>query len=161
MRSEHQQRVDEFMRKAGQDVPEAPFIPDENTRLLRAKLIFEECMETIQKGLGVSISGTFERSNFTLEADSSFNMRETVDGCCDIKVVTTGTLTACGISDLEPQRLVDESNLAKFGPGGYRAGPNDPNGPEGKWIKPKDWQPPDLMAEVRRQSREAMKRTEG
>lgn len=40
----------------------------------------------------------------------------------------------------QPMRLleeVDRSNLAKFGPGGRRR-------EDGKWVKPDDWQPPDI-----------------
>lgn len=55
MRSEHQQRIDEFMVKAGQMVPFARTQPDEATRILRAKLILEEAFETIIKGLGVAM----------------------------------------------------------------------------------------------------------
>ena len=47
-RSEHQQRVDEFMRLAKQNLPAVPTEPSEEVRLLRAKLIFEEAVETIR-----------------------------------------------------------------------------------------------------------------
>lgn len=162
--SEHYDKVHSFMVQAGQDTPSLPIEPDADTRVLRAKLMMEETIETIYKGLGVAIYlcdgkepgprttiGNFKAFELYYDACMPYNAVETVDGCCDVKVVTTGTLIACGIKDEKPQQLIDDANLAKFGPGGYRAGPNDPKGPEGKWIKPDDWKAPDLQAEIDRQ----------
>ena len=59
------------------------------------------------------------------------------DGCADIKVVTTGTLSAFGIPDMMIQEEVDAANLRKFSEGGYRR-------EDGKWMKPPDWTPPDI-----------------
>ncbi len=134
----HQEKVEQFMKLAGQEVPDRPNEPSKEVRILRAKLIFEEAMETIMKGLGVCIgvSGSTEEMlrkitnmEFEFDAHQPFNLIETVDGCCDLKVVTTGTLSACGVHDLQCQIAVDSNNLAKFGPGSYRR-------EDGKWIKP-------------------------
>ena len=58
-----------------------------------------------------------------------------VDGCCDLSVVTIGTLSACGVPDELFLKLVDENNLAKFGDGhSIRE--------DGKLIKPSDHKPP-------------------
>ena len=156
-KSMHQRRVDSFMVKAEQNLPLEPTVPTEAERLLRAKIIFEETLETIRDGLGVDvwISGTTlgvsweaavtqmaDRARFTVERP--FDMVETIDGCCDIKVVTTGTLSAIGVPDDPFQLLVDNNNLDKFGPGGYRR-------EDGKWIKPPTHQPPkikELLAQL-------------
>jgi len=158
-KTQHQLLVEEFMLKAGQDVPDKPCIPSEEVRLLRAKLIFEECVrELINKGLGVSVymdcsdddEGPYQQdithkgADLKFAADKEPDMIEVVDGCCDGKVVTTGTLSAFGIADHLPQQEVDESNLMKFGTGGYRR-------EDGKWIKPNDWQPPDWDSILREQ----------
>lgn len=134
------------MRLAGQEVPSRPKEPSEETRLLRARLILEEAFETLSKGLGVGIcfdprvaSKEWRTSNLLFACISPFNMVETIDGCCDLKVVTTGTLSACGIHDMNPQIEVDNNNLAKFGPGGYRR-------EDGKWIKPTGHKAPDLQS---------------
>jgi predicted HAD superfamily Cof-like phosphohydrolase len=66
------------------------------------------------------------------------DLLQVIDGCCDIKVVTTGTLSAFGVHDSPFQQEVDRTNLAKFGPGGHRRD-------DGKWIKPPDWQPPRIQ----------------
>ncbi len=151
---DHEMRVCEFMNKAGRDIPLFPEIPDEKTRLLRAKLIHEECMETLD-ALGVSVSLDLDLSlsgedeiSYTYRATHEPNLVEIVDGCCDIKVVTTGTLLACGVDPEPVQILVDESNLAKFTGDGHKNA-------DGKWVKPSDWQPPDIAQELERQSQGA------
>lgn len=138
----HYQRIEKFMKLAGQEVPEnnQPTELDEATRLLRARLIMEEAMETVA-ALGVMLDTDFdsdlifEKLQFSISGE--FNLVEVVDGCADISVVTIGTLVACGIPDKVLLQLVDENNLAKFGPGGYR----DENG---KWVKPPGHKPPDI-----------------
>lgn len=122
--------VDEFMRLAKQEIPEKPIEPSEEVRLLRAKLIYEEALETIN-ALGVSII------NNEFKITGPFDMVEVVDGCCDLKVVTTGTLTAIGVDDIDVQLEVDKNNLDKFGPGhSIRE--------DGKLIKPPNHQPPNI-----------------
>ncbi len=117
-------------------------MPDSKTRLLRAKLIMEEAIETIQS-LGVemqpSMSAQFlDMDAITFVESSAGSLVKVVDGCCDIAVVTTGTLSACGVGDIVPQRLVNEANLRKFGPGGQLRS-------DGKWIKPPDFVGPDRL----------------
>lgn len=83
---------------------------------LRAELIREESKE-LRKAI--------ERGDLV----------EAIDGMCDLIFVTLGTAVEFGI-DLEP--FWDEvcvSNMAKKG-GGKRA--------DGKQLKPKNWQPPDI-----------------
>jgi predicted HAD superfamily Cof-like phosphohydrolase len=164
-KTEHQQRVELLMRKANQPAPAVPTPPDASTAVLRASLILEEALETIE-ALGVTV---FIDSCIKLNADDSLsevsfwddvvmlcgpktrrarldflstdmpNLVEIADGCADISVVTIGTLTACGIPDGELLRMVDENNLAKFGPGhSYNE--------HGKLIKPPGHQAPPIGA---------------
>jgi predicted HAD superfamily Cof-like phosphohydrolase len=115
----HYSRVCHFMQKAGQETPGTVTVPDEETRKLRAALLFEECMETI-RALGCSIhpSGTTVildgSDDFEALIDGSPNLVEIADGCADISVVTTGTLIACGIKDKALLEAIDASSLAKF-----------------------------------------------
>lgn len=154
LRSVHQQRVDAFMRLAQQEVPTYPIVLSEDVRLTRARLILEEALETINKGLGVDVrlvvgsdGGVhFEKCQFAVFRP--FDLVETVDGCCDLNYVSTGTLSACGICDEPVQRAVDEHNLAKFGPGAYKD-------EHGKWIKPAGLQPPNIAGLIREQELEA------
>lgn len=152
--SEHQQRVTQFMVLAKQECPASPTIPAYKIRLLRARLILEEALETIA-ALGVRILPTREYvrqlkdsetassevtfEDLALERGDEPNLVEIADGCADISVVTIGTLIACGIADVPVMNLVDSSNLNKFGPGhSFRA--------DGKLIKPPDFEPPDFAA---------------
>lgn len=128
-----QQNVESFMKAAGQFLPQTPVIPPEAVRLLRARIIWEECLETIA-GLGCAVE-----NNQVVVSQQPPDLVQIVDGCCDIEVVTNGTLLACGVADLLPQLHVDYSNLMKF----Y---PNCTLRADGKVIKPPGWQPPDIMS---------------
>ena len=146
MPTEHYQRVKAFMRKAGQDTPTDVVIPDASARLLRARLILEEALETVQ-ALGVTVQ--FKGVEVTLDScecnvHDSVDLEGVADGCADISVVTIGTLIAFGIDDEQLLREVDEANLRKFGPGGYAR-------EDGKWIKPQDWTPPDIAGVLKAQ----------
>lgn len=155
----HYERVKKFMLLAGQNIPEKPTDLDPETRVFRAKLIYEECVrELIGDGLGVTIvmdicehaDLTSKDTKLIFRADKPFNMIETMDGCADGPVVITGTAIAAGFNPEPVQELVDENNLAKFGPGGYRSDGTDGNA-KGKWIKPPGHKPPDLKSELERQ----------
>ncbi len=133
-KSKHQRRVERFMQLAGQELPDRPFLPDLETRKLRANLILEEATETI-KALGFSLGFDYG-DNIVLVDDCKPDLEQIIDGCSDLSVVTIGTLSACGIPDEAVLKITDENNLAKFGAGGYRR-------EDGKWIKPPDHKPPD------------------
>lgn len=164
MKTPHQKRIEKFMKLAKQNLPEVPTMPDEKTRVLRAKLIFEEALETI-KALGCTVevvsrytmnekeydsqlekyrcyffdSEGLKEGIFQVENDTAIkaDLSEIADGCADISVVTIGTLSACGIPDKDLLEMVDENNLAKFGPGSYID-------ETGKLRKPPGHQPPPI-----------------
>lgn len=146
-KSEHQMQVEAFMLRAKQEVPMVPTEPTEAVRILRAKLIMEEALETIRIGLGINVAAASykgvveikeEDLRFFPSKDRPFSMVETVDGCCDVAVVTTGTLSACGVPDSMFQIAVNQNNLMKFGPGhSIRK--------DGKLIKPPGHQPPKIQ----------------
>lgn len=148
MKTYHQSMVEKFMRLGGQDVPDSPTIPNLATRRLRASLILEEAVETI-KALGFSIRAEFTNGavefcragrndgGILLVERHEPDMIEVIDGCCDVKVVTTGTLSAFGIPDMAVQEEVDASNLAKVSAGSTKT-------PEGKILKPANWKRPDI-----------------
>lgn len=151
----HQARIEKMMAGYGQNVPSEPALPDEATRVLRARLIMEETLETIQKGLRVAIKhkftmgpggglpiGSFDDLGFRAMPGPA-NLVEIADGCADISVVTIGTLSACGIADKDLLEVVDMNNLDKV-----NTGREDEHG---KWIKHPDHQPPDIAAVLRDQ----------
>ena len=145
MPTAHYNRIKAFMQKVGQDTPEIATIPDEKTRILRAKLILEEALETVEAlGVKVEIGGhELEESELVYSPGAEVNLQEVADGCADISVVTMGTLIAFGIDDKPLLEEVDESNLRKFSEGSYRR-------EDGKWMKPPGWTPPDIMAAIDR-----------
>ena len=142
-KSEHQQRVEAFMRPLGvkdnrQLVPARCTVPPEETRWARARLILEEALELIEAlGFWVAEDNPAGEPELNLYAhDRGITLVDIVDGCCDVKVVVTGTLSACGVPDLAVQREVDENNLQKL-----HRGTIDEHG---KLIKPADHVPPRL-----------------
>ncbi len=153
MPSPHYTRVREFMQKVGQETPSSPLIPDEKTRLLRAKLILEEAIETIQ-AMGVEVrlrdtegqAGvvTVDPHELEFSINGEVDLEGVVDGCADISVVTIGTLISFGVDDEPILEEVDSANLRKFGPGSYARD-------DGKWMKPPDWTPPDILGVLERQ----------
>ncbi len=146
MPTPHYQRIKEFMIKAGQDTPESVTIPDEEVRILRAKLILEEALETVT-ALGVSAEITDGTSILHKDSELVFrisgepDLEEIVDGCADISVVTMGTLIAFGVDDEPVLEEVDSANLRKFAEGSYRR-------EDGKWMKPPGWSPPDIIGAI-------------
>ena len=143
MPTPHYQRVKEFMQKVGQDTPEGAIEPDAKVRILRAKLILEEALETVE-ALGVTVhhqGHEITEEGLEYDAPNPFDLKEVVDGCADISVVTIGTLIAIGVDDEPVLEEVDASNLRKFGPGSYRR-------EDGKWMKPPGWTPPDIMGAI-------------
>lgn len=153
MPTPHYTRIRSFMRKAGQETPSKPVIPDEETRLLRAKLILEEAIETIRAmGVGVRLRKsngeqgvvTVDPHELAFYIDGEVDLEGVVDGCADISVVTIGTLIAFGVDDEPILEEVDQANLRKFGPGSYAR-------EDGKWMKPPGWTPPDILGALERQ----------
>lgn len=143
----HAERVRSFMIEAGQKVRDLPEMPSMDERRLRARLILEEAVETItslgfegpaswQKAVAEFMDFLAKCEYHTLGVTSPV-LSMIADGCADLSVVTVGTLIACGIPDSKLFKLVDENNMAKFGPGGHR----DANG---KWIKPPNHTKPDI-----------------
>lgn len=130
--------VEKFMKKAGQNPPQGDspvHTLTEDERLLRAKLVYEEAMELINKGLGVDvIDGDFKVSR-------PFNMVETIDGACDLFWVgVAGVSVACNV-DLEgPLQEVYRSNMSKF-IDGYRRD-------DGKWVKGPSYSPADIAKNI-------------
>lgn len=142
-RSDHQTRVDECMRGWAQEVPDVVTMPSEDVRRLRARLIFEEALETINAlGFTPGLSSEHGQADKItmgdcyMVADREPDMVEIADGCADLSVVTVGTLSACGIADKPLLELVDDNNLAKVAKGHVNE--------HGKFVKPEGHKPPDI-----------------
>lgn len=147
VQTEQQRRIEKFMRDANQNVRAEPQMPSSEERILRAKLILEEAIETcVALGVILTYDGNGEIAGdgdvkFTAY-DESFNLVEAVDGCCDVMVVTIGTLSCIGVGDVHVMNEVLDANDRKM-TGEIR--------PDGKRLKPEGWQPPNIEGELVRQ----------
>lgn len=148
-RSKHQLRIEQLMLRAGQELPISPSVVNLN-RHLRAKLIIEEALELIELGLGLQVQDSMgmplRAEEILLVPKSEPDIIEIIDGCADVSVVTIGTASAVGVDMTPILEIVDNNNLMKFGPGGYRRD-------DGKWIKPENHPCPKplIQQEIERQ----------
>lgn len=161
VKSEHQKKIEKFMKLAGQTVRDKPGEPTDKERILRARLVLEEALELIHDGLGIDIvisqneSGRDLRNN-TMSSGFNhcslllrdlednmvflpvrdFNLEKTVDGACDLSVVTIGTMSCIGVPDIPFLDIVDDNNLEKIEKGKIDE--------YGKLVKPEGHRPPDI-----------------
>lgn len=139
--------------------------PSVSDRILLGKLILEECVETLTKGLGLTIHAkdvmNIRPDNFDVvhrEGDL-FDAVETIDGLADMNVVIHFMAHWMGMNLDAATEIVNESNMSKLGADGkpiingvtegYRHLPLapaddesgfDPNKPIGKILKgPNYW----------------------
>ncbi len=115
-----------FHKKVMKDkFPTFPHIPVYRLQQLRRNLIKEEVKET-------------------LDAIRKNDIAALADGITDSIVVLLGTAVTYGIDIRPVWDIVHASNMAKAS-GTLRA--------DGKMLKPKGWQPPDVKVEIVRQQR--------
>jgi len=116
-----------LMTQFQQEVKQSPEIPDPQTRLLRARLVFEEAIEFV-RGCGCTVtrnanpSGTEQQAALIDELAvvpdpaGQPDLVEYVDGCIDQLVVTYGALNAAGIQAQPAWDEVQRSNMSKAWP---------------------------------------------
>jgi predicted HAD superfamily Cof-like phosphohydrolase len=124
--TQEQRNVLEFHRTFGLTVNEKPTEPSVADRILRAKLLFEEVMETIH-ALGVKVVACDQSTGDEVYSDASgtafefyqspihkFDIVGVADGLGDTKYVADGCAVTCGI-DLEPVCAeIQRSNMSKL-----------------------------------------------
>lgn len=134
LKSRNQLWVELFMARMNnpkQPLPVFPTKPRDEVLLLRARLLLEETLETIE-ALGVRVTlhspgdvmvgdpGNYEpvdmRAICFAVVDEP-DLIEIADGCADIEVVMLGTAASCGIAHQPIYEEVCENNLLKFAPG--------------------------------------------
>ncbi len=151
-RSEFQVRVDHFMAGARQALPEVPCIPSQEVRRLRASLILEEALETIE-ALGFGVTRTYDVGFLSIEGCEFLpfgdpDLVKIADGCCDLMVVTLGTFSAHGMNDRDLMHEVCDSNDSKLIDGVIRD--------DGKLVKGPAYRPADLLPILAAQSAAAV-----
>lgn len=121
-----------------QSIPEKYEMPPVQVRLLRAKLILEEALETVE-ALGFSVhtvdyDGPVDSINaLHLYDNKEPNLDEIIDGCCDLWYVACGTLVSVGAPDIPHLDEVCKCNNAKFQGGVSKINES------GKFLKPEGW----------------------
>ena len=109
-----------LMKQFEQEVKESPEMPDAKTRLLRARLVFEEALEFVRAcGCTVTLAdATPVIDNISVVHDPAGtpDLTEYVDGCVDQLVVTYGALNAAGIQVEPAWDEVQRSNMSKAWP---------------------------------------------
>ena len=113
-----------LMKQFDQPVKESPEMPDEKTRLLRARLVFEEALEFV-KGCGCTVmlgsavengAAVIDDISVVVDTNGTPDLVEYVDGCVDQLVVTYGALNAAGIKVEPAWDEVQRSNMSKAWP---------------------------------------------
>lgn len=128
--------VAQFMLATGrQRVPSKLEIPDEPTRRLRVNLIAEELRE-FARDSGFFCATNVDGVQQQVEAGKP-DIVKAADDLADLLYVVYGAAVAWGIPVQRVFAAVHEANMRKFGPGSYER-------EDGKWMKPTDWQPPDI-----------------
>lgn len=119
-----QEDIVTLMKQFEQEVKESPELPDDATRLLRARLVFEEALEFV-KACGCTVVLTRSDGeklavidDISVAADRAVNpdFTEYVDGCIDQLVVTYGALNAAGVKVQSAWDEVQRSNMSKAWP---------------------------------------------
>lgn len=155
-KTDHQHRIEQMMRRAGQAIPDNPVLPSAEIRKARVLLVLEEAVELCESLgyapylntadivpinediiMGQSTWYRIKPMRLIFSPLPPSSLIDIAKEAVDVSVVTIGTLSACGIDDRALLKAVDDNNLAKFGPGGYL----DENG---KWQKPPGHKKPDL-----------------
>lgn len=143
-----QKNVREFMQKAGQDTPDVLTIPDEETRVLRVKILLEEVFEYADAmGVGIAARAAGDKLGVLLNDDTvefaikgDVDLVEVADAIADVDYINNGNAIAMGI-DMEPVKVeVQRSNMSKFIDGHRRD--------DGKWVKGPSYSPADVVGEL-------------
>ncbi len=119
-----QEDIVELMTQFEQEVKESPELPNAATRLLRARLVFEEALEFVRScGCTVTMSGSSDEGpaviddiRVVLDPNGAPDFTEYVDGCIDQLVVTYGALVAAGVKAQSAWDEVQRSNMSKAWP---------------------------------------------
>lgn len=108
-----------------------PVTPGIRRPELRAELIMEEAVETVEASTGRRVEWRYVDDEPTMTPD----LVKALDGLCDLLCVTYGTFAEYGVDAAPFWDEVHRTNMAKAG-GPVRA--------DGKRLKPPGWTPPDI-----------------
>ena len=116
-----QQDIVTLMKQFDQQVKDSPEMPDAKTRLLRARLVFEEALEFVKScgctvALNENAAPVTDNISVVPDPNGIPDLTEYVDGCVDQLVVTYGALNAAGVKVEPAWDEVQRSNMSKAWP---------------------------------------------
>jgi predicted HAD superfamily Cof-like phosphohydrolase len=122
-----QEDIVTLMMQFDQEIKVSPELPEAETRLLRARLVFEEALEFV-RGCGCTVTmnvagvngeeaaAVIDEISVVPDPDGKPDFVEYVDGCIDQLVVTYGALNAAGVKAQPAWDEVQRSNMSKSWP---------------------------------------------
>lgn len=136
--------VKEFHETFNHPVATSPTLGNSELRELRAKLILEEAIETIN-ALGCEVLHSFGRLHVhTTQFEKDLNLADVAKELADLDYVTKGTYLALGIPANAVEDEVHRSNMSKVGEDGKPIYRDD-----GKVLKGPNYSPADIKAVLR------------
>lgn len=150
-------QVRQFMQAAGQDFCDEPHLPTDDETRLRLRLICEEVLELLEACYGGIDNGELAGIESAITTLLEFEPRdldiaEVADALADIDYVVEGMRQTMGINGPAVAREVHRTNMNKFGSGATRRR-------DGKWLKPPDWEPPNIRKALDNQNEPFCKTT--
>lgn len=151
--SEHQARVEAFLRGIRRPIPDVPTVASRELLATMGRTLLEETLEWLQAaGLKLSLEGddescpsiSFSECRIEIDPTKEPNLVEMAKEAADVSVVTIGNMLSCGIRDADILRAVDENNLLKVSTGSY-------DSVSGKFIKAPNHPKTDLKPALRAQ----------
>ena len=150
-------QVTNFHLAMNMPILDRPTVPGDEHVRLRARLILEEAMETVEsmfdiKGFQNDLSWLDIKQGvekFITNSKVSVDLAEVADGLADLDYVIEGSRLEFGIDGAPIAAAVHEANMKKVS-GEKRA--------DGKKLKPPGWKPPDINLELIVQTRQAKAR---
>lgn len=128
--------VGEMQELFGHEMSESPTLPDMPTRLLRARLVFEEAMEFVEACGCHVVADDLGKHQVWEDPFGEPNLAEYADALGDLKVVVYGADLVAGIPAYEVFEEIHRSNMTKVFPDGTVHKRED-----GKVIKPDTYSP--------------------
>lgn len=138
--------VSEFHRGFNMPIGKEPKIPSDDRMRLRMRLIVEEFFETLNAVFpnnGNLFNAKKLVDNAVAQDKIKIDFPELIDGLADLDYVNEGCRLECGVNGEPIAMEVHKTNMAKLDGATVRE--------DGKIIKPKNWQPPNIEAELIKQ----------
>ncbi len=144
-------QVRAFHKACGLPTAETPTIPSDERVRLRATLMAEEFIETLEAMFDTASAAKHYASVSDVKVYLGFLIRNCevkvhlpalADGLADLDYINEGTRLEFGIQGAPIAAEVHRANMNKT------AGPKSPTG---KQLKPEGWTPPDIAGELREQ----------